>query len=173
MEPVEDKTLDTADQGVPQVNNNSKVKSILGISFAIIGAILVYYILSSITVEQGSESDIRVLSEPGRMLAAFFIVALVLWSTEAIPIGITALLIVVLTPLLNIVNSISEAAVGFTTPVVYFVIGVYCLAFAVILHLPLPIAPTINAVLIRAARSFYSVLRFFAPAGRGTACDLF
>lgn len=132
METAVNKKADTVYRGLDQLDKKSKVKSFLGILFAIIGAIIVYAILSSITIEQGPASDIRVLSEPGRMLGAFFIVALVLWSTEAIPIGVTALLIVVVTPLLNIVNSISDATIGFTTPVVYFVIGAYCLAFAVV-----------------------------------------
>lgn len=108
------------------------VKPVISILLAILGAIVVYYILSSITVENGSASDIRVLGKAGRSLAAIFFAALILWSTEAIPIGITSLLIIVLPPLLNVVTSIKEATIGFTTPVVYFVIGAYCLAFAVV-----------------------------------------
>jgi sodium-dependent dicarboxylate transporter 2/3/5 len=115
-----------------RLKDNIGFKSLLGIFVAIFGAVLVYYLLSAITVEQGPVSDPRVLSKAGRGLAAIFIAALVLWSTEAIPIGITSLLMVVLPPLLNVVTSIGEATVGYTTPVVFFVIGAYCLAFAVV-----------------------------------------
>lgn len=132
MGAVENNKFKSGEQGITQLNGNRNLKSIFGILFAIIGAVLVYYTLSAITIEHGPVSDAHFLSREGLVLAAVFIVALVLWSTEAIPIGITALLIVILTPLLKIVNSISDATVGFTTPVVYFVIGAYCLAFAVI-----------------------------------------
>jgi len=107
-------------------------KSLLGILVAILGAILVYYLLSAITVEHGSASDPKVLSQAGRGLAALFIAALVLWSTEAIPIGLTSLLMIVLPPILKVVTSMSDAAVGYTSPVVFFVIGAYCIAFAVV-----------------------------------------
>ena len=114
------------------MSDYNKAKSAIGILFAVLGAVLVYYLLSVITVEHGAESNIHVLSLAGRRLAAVFVTALVLWSTEAIPIGITSLLIIVLPPILNIVASISQATVGYTTPVVFFVIGAYCLAFAVV-----------------------------------------
>lgn len=132
MELVENKKLRNDERGLfARLKDNTGVKSALGILLAILGAILVYYLLSAITVENGPASDPRVLSKAGRGLAAIFIAALVLWSTEAIPIGITSLLIVVLPPLLKVVTSISQATAGYTTPVVFFVIGAYCLAFAV------------------------------------------
>jgi sodium-dependent dicarboxylate transporter 2/3/5 len=112
--------------------SNARIRSVLGILVAIFGALLIYYLLSAITVEQGPASDPRVLSRAGRGLAAVFIAALVLWSTEAIPIGITSLLILILPPLLKVVSSLSEATIGYTTPVVFFVIGAYCLAFALV-----------------------------------------
>jgi sodium-dependent dicarboxylate transporter 2/3/5 len=133
MEPAEDKNLNASEQGsFSGLEDDARLKSVLGIFFAVLGAILVYYSLSAITVEQGSDSDIRVLSNAGRGLAAIFIAALILWSTEAIPIGMTSLLMIVMPPIFKVVASISDAAVGFTTPVVYFVIGAYCLAFAVV-----------------------------------------
>lgn len=114
------------------MKDNNIVKSVLGIFFAVLGAIVIYYLLSAITIEQGPASDIHVLSKAGRGLAALFIAALVLWSTEAIPIGLTSLLMIILPPLLKVVTSISGAAVGYTSPVVFFVIGAYCIAFAVV-----------------------------------------
>jgi sodium-dependent dicarboxylate transporter 2/3/5 len=133
MEPVENKKVLSGDQGFLSKSNGSvSIKSVLGLLFAIVGAILVYYVLSAITVKDGSASDIHVLSKAGRGLAALFIAALVLWSTEAIPIALTSLLMVVLPPILKVVTSIGDAAVGYTSPVVFFVIGAYCIAFAVV-----------------------------------------
>lgn len=133
MEPIENKKLKTGEQGLlSKLKDSMRVKSVLGILLAILGAILVYYLLSAITVEQGPATDLHVLSKAGRGLAAIFIAALVLWSTEAIPIGITSLLIIVLPPLLKVVTSLSEATIGYATPVVFFVIGAYCLAFALV-----------------------------------------
>jgi len=129
MEPIENKKLDVEKK---IFLSNTRIKSLLGILVAIFGALLVYYLLSAITVEHGSASDPRVLSKAGRGLAAIFIAALVLWSTEAIPIALTSLLMVVLPPILKVVTSISGAAVGYTSPVVFFVIGAYCIAFAVV-----------------------------------------
>ena len=120
MEPAEEKNL------------VKRMKSVLGIFIAFLGAILVYYVLSAVTAEHGSAPDPKVLSQAGRGLAAIFIAALILWSTEAIPIGITSLLMIVLPPILKVVSSINDAAVGYTSPVVFFVIGAYCIAFAVV-----------------------------------------
>ena len=133
MEQTEDKKLKDGKQGMPSKSQgDNRIKAVFGILGAVLGALLVYYLLSAITVEHGSASDPQVLSKAGCRLAAIFVAALVLWATEAIPIGITSLLMVVLPPLLKVVNSISEATVGYTTPVVFFVIGAYCLAFAVV-----------------------------------------
>jgi len=133
MEPGEDKDLKIGEHGTLSGSKDKiQVKSVLGILLAIVGAIFVYYVLSAITVEHGSASDIRVLSKAGRWLAAVFVAALVLWSTEAIPIGITSLLMIILPPILKVVTSIGDAAVGYTSPVVFFVIGAYCIAFAVV-----------------------------------------
>ena len=115
-----------------QLWGNARFKAFLCIFVAISGALLVYYLLSAITIEYGPASDPRVLSRAGCGLAAIFFLALVLWSTEAIPIGITSLLMVVLPPLLKVVTSIGESTTGYTSPVVFFVIGAYCLAFAVV-----------------------------------------
>jgi sodium-dependent dicarboxylate transporter 2/3/5 len=133
MEPVEKKKILSAKQGLlSNLMDSISIKSVLGILLAIVGAILVYCVLCAITVEHGSASDPRVLSQAGRGLAALFIAVLVLWSTEAIPIGITSLLMILMPPILKVVPSINDAAVGYTSPVVFFVIGAYCIAFAVV-----------------------------------------
>jgi len=133
MESIDDRKLEDGKKDFSfQLTTNSKFKSIFSILVAIFGALLIYYLLSAITIEHGTASDPRVLSKAGRGLAAIFFLALVLWATEAIPIGITSLLMVVLPPVLNVVPSIGKSTIGFTSPVVFFVIGAYCLAFAVV-----------------------------------------
>jgi len=115
-----------------EVNGVSKRKAAIGILAAIIGGILAYFLLAPFTLAPGAAPDPTVLTPSGRGLAAIFVVALILWATEAIPIAVTSLLMIVLPPLLTVVPSIRAAAVGFTTPVVFFVIGTYCLAFAIV-----------------------------------------
>jgi len=39
------------------------------------------------------------LPDAGRRMAALFLVALILWSTEALPIAVTALLVMILQPI--------------------------------------------------------------------------
>lgn len=116
----------------PVVGGASKQKAIVGILASIIGAMIVYMILSTFTTSAGASPVPNALSPAGQGLAAIFVMALILWSTEAIPIAITSLLMVVLPPLLTVVPSIRAAAAGYTTPVLFFVIGTYCLAFSIV-----------------------------------------
>ena len=115
-----------------EVGGVSKQKAIFGILAAVVCGILVYFLLAGFVVSSGEAPGPHTLSPQGRSLAAVFVVALILWATEAIPIAITSLFMVVLPPLLSVVPSIKAAAVGFTTPVVFFVIGTYCLAFSLV-----------------------------------------
>ena len=58
MEPVENEELETGEKGLlSQLKDNIRIRSALGILIAILGAILVNYILSAITVEHGSASN--------------------------------------------------------------------------------------------------------------------
>jgi sodium-dependent dicarboxylate transporter 2/3/5 len=102
---------------------------------ALVGSVaagaLVYGLLSGAAPDASSAAPgPAALSPAARALAAIFAVALVLWATEVIPIAVTALLLIILPPLLGAVPSLRGAAAGYTTPVVFFVLGSYCLAFA-------------------------------------------
>jgi len=107
-------------------SNNSKFNTIFkkGLFFLLtVGlAFLAYCLLPS------GESG---LSENARLLAALFIAALVLWATELIPIAATALLVLAVGPLMGVFNTMKEASVGFTSPVVYFVIASFIISIAV------------------------------------------
>ena len=131
---TEEKTAILTGEGIdfPEIKSGPSLKSILGVFGAIIAAFLVYYLLSDLTAAPGSTPDTHALSKEGLSLAAVFAVALVLWVTEAIPIAVTSLFALILAPLLGVVPSIKFSAVGFTSPVVFFVIAAYCLAAAIV-----------------------------------------
>ena len=69
------------------------------------------------------------LTAPAWRMAALFAVALVLWSTEAIPIAVTALLVLVLQPLLGIAG-LRPAFTAAMSPVFFFVLGMFCISTA-------------------------------------------
>jgi solute carrier family 13 (sodium-dependent dicarboxylate transporter), member 2/3/5 len=67
------------------------------------------------------------MTPQAKHLMGVFIIALVLWITEAIPIAATAFLIIVLQPLYGIVT-LPAAAAGFMSPVFLFVTAMFCIA---------------------------------------------
>lgn len=67
------------------------------------------------------------LTPAAKNLVGVFCVAMVLWVTEAIPIAATALLVIVLQPLFQ-VTTVGAAVGGFTSPVLFFVIAMFCIA---------------------------------------------
>lgn len=69
------------------------------------------------------------LSAEAHRTATIFWIALVLWASEAIPIAVTALLVVALQPLLGVAG-MSKAFAGFISPVFFFVIAMFCIAQA-------------------------------------------
>lgn len=69
------------------------------------------------------------LSERGWRLAAVFVVTLVLFTTEAVPVAVTSLLAVVLQPILG-VATLPAAATASMSPVFYFVIAMFAIAQA-------------------------------------------
>lgn len=70
------------------------------------------------------------LSPQGQRLAAIFVFGIVLWVSEALPVGVTALLVVVLQPILG-VQSLHAAFEGFASPVFFFVLAMFCIAAAI------------------------------------------
>ena len=71
------------------------------------------------------------LPEAGKRVIAVAVLAIGLWCTEALPVGVTALLLVVALVLTGAVSSFPEALVGFADPVAYFLIGVLTIGLAV------------------------------------------
>ena len=71
------------------------------------------------------------LPAAGKRMGAIFLVALILWATEAIPIAVTGLLTIVLQPLLRVAE-LSTAFTTFMSPVFFFVLAMFCLAEAFI-----------------------------------------
>jgi di/tricarboxylate transporter len=72
------------------------------------------------------------LSHEGQRVLAVVSLAIGLWCTEALPAGVTGVVVVVALVLSGGVRSFQEALVGFAEPVVYFLIGVLTLGLAVL-----------------------------------------
>jgi sodium-dependent dicarboxylate transporter 2/3/5 len=62
-------------------------------------------------------------------MAALFVLILILWSTEALPIAITSLLALVFQPILGL-NSLNTAFTNFIGPVFFFVLVMFIIAHA-------------------------------------------
>jgi solute carrier family 13 (sodium-dependent dicarboxylate transporter), member 2/3/5 len=116
----------------PAAPASRTLKPVLAIAAAVAGGFAVYHLLGALAASPALMSRAGGLSTAARSLAAIFFAVLVLWSTEAIPIAATSLLVLVVLPLLGVAASIGGAAAGFTSPVVFFVIGAYCLAIALV-----------------------------------------
>ncbi len=71
------------------------------------------------------------LSVAGQRVLAIAIITIGLWSSELLPMGVTAMLLVVLLMLSGGVNDFQEALTGFAQPVPYFLIAVLTIGFAV------------------------------------------
>jgi solute carrier family 13 (sodium-dependent dicarboxylate transporter), member 2/3/5 len=69
------------------------------------------------------------LSGAGQRMAALFLAALILWATEALPVAVTALLAVLLQPVLR-VEEVRAAFTAFMSPVFFFVLAMFFLAAA-------------------------------------------
>ena len=71
------------------------------------------------------------LSREGQRVLAIALLAITLWSTEALPMGVTGMLVVVALVFTGSVPGIKDALIGFAQPVVYFLIGVLTIGLAV------------------------------------------
>ena len=88
------------------------------------------------------------LSPAGRAALAVTATAVLLWSTEALPSGATALAAAVLLPLSGAVGGLGPALAGFARPTVYFLLGVLALGVAT---LESGLAERVADLLLRAA----------------------
>ena len=71
------------------------------------------------------------LPEAGKRVIAVAVLAIGLWCTEALPAGVTSLVLVVALVLSGAVPGFAEALAGFADPVAYFLIGVLTIGLAV------------------------------------------
>ena len=71
------------------------------------------------------------LPEAGKRVIAVALLAIGLWCTEALPAGVTALLLVVALVLTGSVSGFPEALSGFADPVAFFLLGVLTIGLAV------------------------------------------
>jgi solute carrier family 13 (sodium-dependent dicarboxylate transporter), member 2/3/5 len=72
------------------------------------------------------------LSVAGQRVLAVAAVAIGLWSSDALPMGLTGMLVVVMLVLLGGVPTLHEALTGFAHPVAYFLMGVLTIGLAVL-----------------------------------------
>jgi sodium-dependent dicarboxylate transporter 2/3/5 len=70
------------------------------------------------------------LPPEGQRLGAVFLAAIILWATEAIPIAVTALLVIVLQPIFEVAE-LDAAFNAFVSPVFFFVLAMFCIAESV------------------------------------------
>jgi anion transporter len=71
------------------------------------------------------------LPDAGKRVIAVVVLAIGLWCTEALPAGVTGMVVVVALVLTGAVAGPPEALVGFSEPVAYFLIGVLTIGLAV------------------------------------------
>lgn len=71
------------------------------------------------------------LPEAGKRVLAISVLAIGLWSTEAVPAAVTSLVVVAALVLSGGVSGFPEALAGFSEPVAFFLVGVLTLGLAV------------------------------------------
>jgi anion transporter len=71
------------------------------------------------------------LPREGQRVLAVAALAVGLWGTEALPAGVTSVVVVIALVILGAVPGMREALVGFADPVAYFLIGVLTIGLAV------------------------------------------
>lgn len=70
------------------------------------------------------------LSQAGIVTLGITLSMVVLLVTEALPVGLVALLMIVLQPVLGVTESLAETASYFATPIFFFLLAAFCLATA-------------------------------------------
>ena len=91
-------------------------KRLIGIALAAI------FIIGSCLIP-GSEA----LPEAGVKALGLLLALVSLWVTSAVPLGLTALFIVVMCPILGITENLNGAIAGFAQPALFFIIAVFSL----------------------------------------------
>jgi anion transporter len=72
------------------------------------------------------------LSSQGQRVIAVVLLAIILWATEALHVGVTSILILILLGVTESVPSISDLFHGFLSPILYFLVGVMAMGGAIV-----------------------------------------
>ncbi len=123
--------------GEPATNTSSPVLFVqrVGLVSGPLAALLVYLLLGNVTGSvSGGETatdgaGATFLSEPGRRCLAMAAWMVVWWITEAIPVSATALLPLVLLPVLNVTN-MKGAAAPYADEIIFLFLGGFVLGIA-------------------------------------------
>ena len=94
--------------------NVPMAKRLIGIGLAIVCLAIGFLV-------PGSEA----LSHQGATALGILGALVALWVTSALPLGATALLVVVLCPVLGVVDNLGKAIGGFASPALLFIIAVF------------------------------------------------
>ncbi|MCC6532514.1 MAG: anion permease [Burkholderiales bacterium] len=95
-----------------------------GNTSALLALVATYFVL----IAMPAPAD---LPEPGKRVLAVAVLAIGLWCTEALPAGVTALVLILALVLSGGVPGFAEALAGFSEPVAYFLVGVLTIGLAV------------------------------------------
>ena len=71
------------------------------------------------------------LSAEGQRVLAIVAAAVVLWATEVVPVAVSSLIVIVLLVVMGGVQNPSEALAGFSSPILYFLLGSLAMGAAV------------------------------------------
>lgn len=121
--PKEETILATHSNASPQASSDSKAQFPLNkILYGLLAVALYLVLVYLLPTPSG-------LSPEGKKALAFMASAVLLWVTEVIPVGVSAMLLALLLPLLKIVPT-STAMQNFMIPTVIFVFSAFVIAIA-------------------------------------------
>ena len=72
------------------------------------------------------------LSPQGQKVIAVVLLAIILWATEALPVGISSTLVLILLGVTKSVPSANDLFHGFRSPILYFLVGVMAMGGAIV-----------------------------------------
>ncbi|MBI5969511.1 MAG: anion permease [Deltaproteobacteria bacterium] len=72
------------------------------------------------------------LSPQGQRVIAIVLLAIILWAIEALPVGISSILVLILLGVTKSVASFNDLFQGFRSPILYFLIGVMAMGGAIV-----------------------------------------
>ncbi len=91
-----------------------------------LGMVLAVFIIAGFYISPVPQG----LNEAGKNVLGLLLAGLVLWITEALPLAVTALALIILQPLLGI-EDISAAFKAFMSPVIFFIIATFGISIAI------------------------------------------